>query len=362
MGGAINTGQSQQQIISVGLLSILWVLVVTIAFMYVVNQYWGQAHFVHWVSYAFMCATPFQIMQAVVWHNSIPASLNTLNQPSKGLALVGLFFVASFIVMPILYFTVGQGLLTPILIHFVIQSVVVSLFVILAFGCWPMSLFCRQPFALGLATLVFCYALNFLLFCVFYQYEMFAQLPFYTQVFAPSGLFDGITALTFAVTCASILMLFTMMEFWPVSRWFAPEQQPLMGAVSTLLIVVVALLIYTFFVYGQNMHPMDFMVKGPVCLIFGTFLVQNMMQFQLLANSEQPRKGLVKIVICMLGAFLMYQLYQWLLPLMVGNPLGAGPDAGYGKEIWIASAMLGVTFPIINFVSGGFEFWPVKRK
>ncbi|WP_264753763.1 hypothetical protein [Ferrovum myxofaciens] len=31
-------------------------------------------------------------------------------------------------------------------------------------------------------------------------------------------------------------------------------------------------------------------------------------------------------------------------------------DAG-----WVATALLGITFPVINLVSGYFAFWPLKR-
>lgn len=361
MGGATHNAGSQRDIVVVGLTGIAWVLLVTALVIFAFNQWWGHDHFVHWVSYAFMCATPFQIMQAVVWHNSIPARLSGLSQPARGLAIVGCFILASIIVMPLLYFTVGQGALTPILLHFVIQSVVVTLFVILALGCWPVSRFCRTPGICGLATLAFCYLLNLVIFCIFYDYAMFEGLPFYAHVFAPSGLFNGITALTFAVTSAAILMLATMLDFWPMSKWVDNAKQPLMGIVTILAILAVALMVYGTFVHWLGMDPMAFMVKGPVCIIFGTFLVQNMMQFQLLASVPQPQKGLLKILLCGLCAALMYQLYLWALPVMAGTALPAGPSAGYGQEIWIASAMLGVTFPIINFVSGGFDFWPVKR-
>ncbi|MFT6897980.1 MAG: hypothetical protein ACJA13_002395 [Paraglaciecola sp.] len=57
----------------------------------------------------------------------------------------------------------------------------------------------------------------------------------------------------------------------------------------------------------------------------------------------------------------MFQLYQYALPLLVGEALSTGPEHGYASEIWIATAMLGVTFPVINFVSGAFAFWPVIR-
>lgn len=361
MSGAAQGSVSQNHILFVGMLSILWVLMVTTVFVFVVNQYWGQDIFVGWVSFAFMCATPFQIMQAIVWHNGIPNGLNKLAQPLKGLSLMAMFFLASVIVMAILYYTVGQGMLSPILIHFVIQSVVVSLFVIIAFACWPISLFCKHPVALGIVTLIYCYLLNFGLFALFYDYQFFAALPFYQHSFDPGGIFNGITALTFAVTCASVLMLTTLFDFWPLSQLTQSDKQPLQGVLLTLMIVLIAYGMYALFVTKLAMDPMDFMVKGPVCIIFGTFLVQNMLQFQLFSELPQPRKGIFKSLICLAGALIMYQLYQWALPLLAGESLQAGPEHGYGKEIWIASAMLGITFPVINFVSGGFGFWPVKR-
>jgi len=104
------------------------------------------------------------------------------------------------------------------------------------------------------------------------------------------------------------------------------------------------------------------MVRWPVCIIFGAFLVDNMMQFQLFATMKQPFKGVAKLLLCLIGAFVMYRLYEWALPLFVGSELPAGPATGYAKEAWIGTAMLGVTFPVINIVSGAFDFWPIKRE
>jgi hypothetical protein len=355
-------GTQTENIVLLGLLGILWVLLLTTAVAFVVNRFFSQDFFVGWLSLIFMCATPFQIVQAIVWHNSLPKRLDTLAQPIKGLYMMAMFFAVSLIVMPILWFTVGQGILSPILIHFVIQSVVVSLFVVIAFGCWPVTLFCKDPLLLGIASLVYCYVLNFVLFALFYNYHFFADLPFYQQAFDPGGLFNGISALTFAVTCAAILMLSTLFDLWPLTLLVKNNKQPLLGFLVTVNAVLLALVVHYLFVTVLAMDPMAFMVKGPVCIIFGTFLVQNMMQFQLFSALTQPIKGLVKTVLCFIGAFLMYQLYQWALPWLVGETLLNGPQHAYAQEIWIATAMLGITFPIINFVSGAFAFWPMKGK
>ena len=95
----------------------------------------GTDTYVNWADAFFMCATPFQIMMAVVWGNQFPGAVTNMAQPLKGIALVGMFVLAGVVVMPVLLFTVGKGVLSPILIHYVIQSVGVTLLVIIVFGC-----------------------------------------------------------------------------------------------------------------------------------------------------------------------------------------------------------------------------------
>lgn len=34
---------------------------------------------------------------------------------------------------------------------------------------------------------------------------------------------------------------------------------------------------------------------------------------------------------------------------------------GYYLELWLASAMLGMTFPVIVAYTAGFDFWPLTR-
>ena len=269
----VDAANNSENIVSVGLFSILWVLVLTSIFVYLVMRVFGNEVFVGWVSLLFMSATPFQIMMAIVWHNSVPQSLDALAQPLKGIMLTTMFFIASVIVTPILFFTIGQGMLTPILIHFVIQSVVISLFVFIAFGCWPISQFSKNPIVLGIGTLIYCYVLNYALFMLFYDYSFFENLPFYSQSLDPKGLFNGMIAVTFAVTCASMLMIASMFDMWPIPQLLKSKNQALLGIVSTISILLMTSLVYYVFVNWLGMDPMDFMVKGPVSIIFGTFLV-----------------------------------------------------------------------------------------
>jgi hypothetical protein len=95
--------------------------------------------------------------------------------------------------------------------------------------------------------------------------------------------------------------------------------------------------------------------------IFGFFLVNNMMQGRILANAPQPGKGIACALLAIGAAAAMGALYRLVAPLVLaGRALAAGPPA-YELELWVANAMLAVTFPLIIAYSGGFAFWPFVR-
>lgn len=56
----------------------------------------------------------------------------------------------------------------------------------------------------------------------------------------------------------------------------------------------------------------------------------------------------------------MYYVYAAAGPVFTGINLHSG-SPGYELELWIANALLGITFPIIVVVAKYFDFWPVKR-
>ena len=345
----------------VGIMALLLVLAIASTVIITATQTMGTDFFINWVGTFLICGTPFQLMMAIVWRHEYPGFIANVPQPAKGAVLTGLFLLAAAVFTPLLLYTFGQGVLSPIYIHLVVMSVPTCLFVIIIFGSWPFSQFSSNPLIVGIGTLIFCHTLNYLIFITFFNYNFFSDAPFYATSITPEGLFNGFTALTYAVTAASCLMVFLMFEMWPVVMLCTPDKQPFFGLVATALILVVAGIVYGIFVGYLGMEPMDYMVRGPVCIIFGAFIVDNMMQFQLFTNLQQPVKGLVKSSVCLVGAFLMFLLYEAVAPLISGMDLLSGPENNYAKEVWIATAMLGVTFPTINVISGAFDFWPIKK-
>jgi len=56
----------------------------------------------------------------------------------------------------------------------------------------------------------------------------------------------------------------------------------------------------------------------------------------------------------------MYQLYKYFMGLHAGA-LPSGGAAGYIQELWLATALLGFTFPVIAAYTGFFNFWPLSE-
>jgi hypothetical protein len=52
-------------------------------------------------------------------------------------------------------------------------------------------------------------------------------------------------------------------------------------------------------------------------------------------------------------------LYRLAAPAVTGQ-LASGPPA-YDLEIWLANALLSVTFPFLIFIAAYFAFWPLQR-
>ena len=131
--------------------------------------------------------------------------------------------------------------------------------------------------------------------------------------------------------------------------------------IGSAYVLALAHAVQVVFIDQAGLDRVDFMVRVPVCMIFGIFLLNNMMQGSLLAGVAQPIRGLILLPLAAMAAFGMYALYAYASTLHTGAALASGPEGGFALEIWIASAMLGVTFPVIIMVSGFFEFWPIRR-
>jgi hypothetical protein len=240
-----------------------------------------------------------------------------------------------------------------------IVSVVITFWVAIMWGGWPFTAMIKNPIAAGLTTLVACYIVNYALFRVFFDYGFMQGAPVYVAEQDPHGLFLAWYALVFYLSCLSAMFLMVNFDLWPLTTFPGLMRQPRLGAVWTIVVLVIGGLAYYVEVGAMGMDPVAFMVRVPVPFIFGTIVVQNMLKGSLFANYTQPLKGVLNVVAVVVIGQLLARLYA-VVAQTVSGPVNPGPPA-YEFEIWLASALLSVTFPFLIFHAEFFQFWPLQQ-
>jgi hypothetical protein len=109
----------------------------------------------------------------------------------------------------------------------------------------------------------------------------------------------------------------------------------------------------------MKMDPVAFMVTVPIPFIFGTIFMLNMLQGSVFAKLTQPLKGVLNTVAAAVLGSLFALLYRAVASTVTGK-LDSGPPA-YQTEIWLASALLAVTFPFLVAYADFFTMWPLQR-
>jgi hypothetical protein len=338
------------------------VLVVAAAFG--ISALFDAATYSSWVGLAWMAATPAQVVMALIWRFEQPRALGALPQPIKGVAFTLLTgAVAAGVMAAIVLGPPGLGVMPPppMTIMFTILSIIVTLWWVIAWGAWPLSAFKLPPLLLGLGVLVLVYPIAYGLFRLLFDFGFMEGAPVYVAGLDPHGRFMAWDVLSFGITTVACLLFTVMFDFWPIRHLPGGGAQPMQGVYATLYCGALAFGVFTLFTSYLGLDKVNYMVRAPVAYIFGFFLVNNMMQGRLLANAPQPLKGLILAALAAGAAFGMGVLYRCAAPIVAQTALAAGPPA-YQLELWVATAMLGVTFPLIIAYSGSLEFWPFARR
>jgi len=136
-------------------------------------------------------------------------------------------------------------------------------------------------------------------------------------------------------------------------------QQPVLGLVWTAVCLALAGLVFWIGTSVMRIDVMVFMLAVPIPFIFGSIVVLNMLQNSLAGKLKQPARGVVNAVLVLIIGTALAQLYRSLAPSVTAT-LASGPPA-YDLEIWLASALLAVTFPFLIFFAEFFKFWPLAK-
>ena len=338
-----------------GIISTILIVIFTMVY----SRYYDVAVYTGWVAFVWMTAVPAQIIFGLHMNFSSPTAFAGLPQPLKGLVFCGLTFVLMVVGGGYLYLVPG-GMAPPgpFLIMATITTIVAVFWLVAAWQCWPFTLISQDPFKQGLMALVASFALGYLVYYLSFDFSFMVGAPVYIDALDPGGFFNAWYALAFSVTTVAVIMLLSLFDNWPVTKFSAT--QPGLGIAISIMSLVVSTLLFWLAIFVFEMEPVDYMVRVPVSIIFGIFIVTNMMQFQLFKNVKQPVRGFYLLVVSLFLAYSMQLLYRTMATYVVEVPLMEGAPR-YEMELWVATAMLSITFPVINLVSGFFSFWPLKR-
>ncbi|HLY65292.1 MAG TPA: hypothetical protein VKU60_07155, partial [Chloroflexota bacterium] len=240
-----------------------------------------------------------------------------------------------------------------------IVSVIVAFWMAIMWGGWPFTALIKDTMLAGLVLLAACYAVNYLLFRIFFSYEFMKDAPVYVASLDPHGMFNAWYALVFCMAALSVMFLMLHLDLWPLTTSPALMKQPVLGLVWTLIALVVGGAVFYVGVYLVGMDVVAFMVKVPVAFIFGTIVMLNMMQASVFRKMRQPLKGLLSAAAAAVVGTALSLLYGALAPVLTGR-LTTGPP-GYDFERWLASAHLAVTFPLLVLYAEFFKFWPLQK-
>ena len=312
-----------------------------------------------WISYALMCVIPMQIVVSVTWACNHPGFAASRRQPHKGASLVLLTAVIGVVVGVVYFETVGGGINppAPMLIMCTILTVIITFWFTFMFGAWPFNRLIKHPVAAGLTLLAGVYVASFVLFRIFFDFGFMRGAPVYAPALDPHGIFNAWSALVFFVAASAAMFLMLNFELWPLTKFPAIMRQPVLGIVWTIVALAITGIAFYVGVNIIGMDPVKFMIQVPIPFIFGTIVTHNMFQGALVPKVGQPLKGILATIATVIVGTLLAWLYGVLAPHVTGT-LKSGPP-GYDYEIWLASALLAVTFPFLIFYAEFFQMWPL---
>jgi hypothetical protein len=342
---------------AVGIIATVLIMAISLAFasLFDLNTFTG------WVAYCIECMIPMQIVIGITWATKHPQFAATRNQPMKGILLAVITIIVGLITGVLFLYLINGGIKapTPFLAQFTVILVLTTFAGSIIWGGWPFMNMIKSPVAAGLSMLAACYLVNYIIFKVFFNYAFLKGAPVYDAALDPQGMFNAWNAVVYYVTVIAVMFFMLSFDLWPLTKFPAIMKQPVLGIVWSAICLVLGYGAYYVGMHVLHMDVVAFMVRVPVVFIFGTIIVLNMLQGSLFSRLSQPLKGILNVAAVIAIGGLLFNMYGALSGRVTGV-LKPGPPT-YDFELWIASALLGVTFPLLIFHAEFFKLWPLKR-
>lgn len=316
-----------------------------------------------WGSLFLNAMVPAQVVISLLWGCSYPKWAASLPQPLRGLVFTAMTVGVGLIIGGVSLFAVGGGVMppTPFVIMFLILAVPVTIWLVVPLQTWPLSLIFKEPGSLGIAVVATAYAITYLLYRVLFNFGFAMDAPFYLAALDPGGALMAWIPLVASLASLVVILILVLLDFWPVTalarRYPILLKQPFFGLACGMLITIVAGLAGWLFIGIGGMDLIVFMTRVCVPEIFGIFIILVMLEGVPHLKLVQPWRGLVLTVIASGLSVLMFALYRAVAIARFGLAAGQ-PD--HALELWLASSMLGVTFPAMVTFGAYFQFWPYR--
>jgi hypothetical protein len=302
---------------------------------------------------------PMQVVAVVLWGGN-PGFASGLGQPLKGIVLVLLTVVVAFVATAAVFVTIGENVSPPgpIPSHFAVVVVPTTFWLAIMMGGWPFTSRIKNPITAGFVVVFVAYMLTFVEFRLLFNYDFMKEAPVYLAS-APHGMFNAVMVLVFHVTALAVMFLVLCFDLWPLTSSTGVMKQPVLGLVWSAIALGGAALAMWIGIGVFGMDPMAFLTGVTAPFIFGSIIVLNMLQNSLFANMAQPAKGLANAIGAAVIGVVLAHLYTALTPI-VSATLPSGPP-GYELEVWLANALLSVTFPFLIYYAVFFGYWPLTK-
>jgi len=304
---------------------------------------------------------PMEIVMGVIWGMKQPRFAAERSQPVRGILFAVIAAITGAIVFEAHLNGIGGGITppTPMLTMLLITSVIITFWLCIMMGGWPFTALIKNPLAAGLAVLVACYIINYALFRVFFNYEFMQGAPVYVPAQDPHGMFNAWNAVVFYITAIGVMFVSLCFDLWPFTKSPSLMKQPVLGIVWTIVALVIGYAAQYIGVDVMKMDVVAFQNTVPIPFIFGTIIVLNMLQGSLFAKLAQPLKGVLNTLAAAVIGSALAIMYRGLAATVTGK-LDVGPPS-YQSDIWLASALLAVTFPFLVAYADFFTMWPLQR-
>ena len=343
---------------AVGVVSTLLVSAVSLVFISVFDF----PTFVGWVSFYLICVVTVLVVMLALWRTEHPRFAAAHPQPLKGTLTTLVAMAGGAVVCALFFFIVGQGISppAPMLMEFTVASVVVTFLVCIPWGGWPANALVKGPVAAGVLQLFIGYLVNYLMFRTLFNYAFMQGAPVYVASLDPQGLFSAAYVLPFYVSVLAAMFLTLGFDVWPLTTSPGLMKQPVLGVVWMLLLLAIGGAVFYVGTVIFAMDPMIYLVTVPVPFLFGSIVVLNMLENSLFARLAQPAKGVLS-VLAAIGFGGALSLVFWMVMPAVSGALPSGPAGGYAAQLWLANALLAVTFPFLVIHAAFFNFWPLRK-